>query len=208
MSQRPAHSCISIFKAMNASWKFLGGVIAGVLLLLGVNVAALYAVLGVPTVNSRWAFEIYQKKQEIAAQAASPRLLVCGGSSALFGIKAQELEKKAGMRTINLGTHAGLGLACILRQARAVARPGDTLLLVLEYDLYDSGKLGVDRVGQEEIDYVLSHEPAVVRNLSLPQLYKVVMATPVKRLKIGIKNRFDPSRYNDGVETGLAGATK
>ena len=76
-------------------------------MLLGINAAAFFAVLGVPTINSRWTHQIWEKKQRLAAEAAGPRFLIVGGSSALFGIKAQELEKVTGMRTINLGTHAG-----------------------------------------------------------------------------------------------------
>jgi hypothetical protein len=188
---------------MNRFWKFFAALTLGWLLLLGLNMAAFYAVLGVPTINSRWAATVWEKKKRLAQEAQGPRFLIVGGSSALFGIKARELEKVTGLRTINLGTHAGMGLYNVLRQARSVARPGDTLLLVLEYELYSSPKLGVDRAEQEELDYVLAHEPDVVRRLPLRQLCNVVMATPFKRLKVGIKNRLNPKRYTDEPDMGV-----
>ncbi|HUD82513.1 MAG TPA: hypothetical protein VMQ67_03380, partial [Candidatus Saccharimonadales bacterium] len=123
---------------MTASPKFFAGVVVGLLTALVLNLVAFGLVLGVPTESSRWTFEVNRRKQELAKAVPPPRLLVVGGSSVLFGINAREIEKQTGLRTLNLGTHAVLGAPYILAQARNLAQSGDTILLVFEYELYDS----------------------------------------------------------------------
>ena len=124
---------------MKVSWRFLAGLLAGFCAACVVVIAAFSLALGVPTQSSRWAFEVMQKKRRLAEQAKSPKILIVGGSGALFGVSGQELEKETGWPTINLGCHAALGVAYMLDDAKHSARPGDTVLLVLEYELYTFG---------------------------------------------------------------------
>src|ERR1022692_1229931 len=105
----PVPSSISTSNFMKVSWSFLVALLAGFLLMFGLLVGAFCLNLGVPSPSSRWAFELNQKKRHMADQAASPRLLLVGGSATLFGLSAKEIEAQTGCHTINLGTHAALG---------------------------------------------------------------------------------------------------
>src|SRR5215204_6344723 len=54
---------------------------------------------------------LYERKHvaaERAAAAGPGRLLIVGGSGALFGVDAEVLGAKLGIPAVNFGTHAGL----------------------------------------------------------------------------------------------------
>jgi hypothetical protein len=177
---------------MKVSWSFLVALLAGFLLMFGLLVGAFCLNLGVPSPSSRWAFELNQKKRHMADQAASPRLLLVGGSATLFGLSAKEIEAQTGCHTINLGTHAALGTSYILRLAEQTARPGDTVLLVLEYELYTYGKLNQAWADKILVDYIVSRDPAFFHGLSIPEQWNLFMLTPISRLVDGLKNRRRP----------------
>ncbi len=88
--------------------------------------------------EAAWIRGLYQLKDvslQRPAQGPGGRLIIVGGSGTLFGIDAELIERKLGVTTVNYGTHAGLG-GYILGRARAAARPGDTILLSPEYELW------------------------------------------------------------------------
>ena len=179
---------------MKTSWKFFVALAAGFLIVLGFNAAEFYLNLGVPTESSQWCFEIYGKKRLAAGKITSPKLLLVGGSGTLFGLSAREIENQTGFPAINFGTHAGLETDYILTQIRQIARPGDTVLLSLEYELYLYGK---SDVSDTLVDYIVSRDPAYFYNLPLPEKWNVFMATTNDRLKRGLKNRPQSERHNE-----------
>ncbi len=156
---------------------------------IGVFIALLYSQLGIPTESSQFAYDIIQKKKAISASIPGPRLLLVGGSSVLFGLNAKMIEEQTGRRTVNMGTHAGLGLDYILYLAKKVARPGDTILIVIEYELY-TGRPDVEN----HDDFILARDPEFFRQMSL--LDKVDMATrvPFKRFQKGFRNARVPEK--------------
>ena len=183
---------------MKVTWKFLAGLVVGFLLVLTLMGAAFWLNLGVPSEASRWAFELNRRKKLIVDQTPAPRLLLVGGSATLFGMNAREIEAQTGYHTINLGTHAALGTACILHVAEQAAKPGDTVLVALEYDLYNHGKVKQPWAHSLIVDYLVARDPAFLGTLTLSEKWTVFMLTPVGRLIDGIKNRFRAEKpYND-----------
>jgi hypothetical protein len=182
------------------SWRFFAGLLAGFLLAFGVMFAAFCFALGAPTDSSRWASEVTIKKRLLAARADSPKLLLVGGSATLFGISAREIESETGRRTINLGCHAALGSAYMLYEAQRVAKPGDTVLLVLEYELYNHGKLDRDWSDVLLLDYIVARAPDYYfHRLSLAEQWNVLMFTSSERLKQGLKKRRQPEPPHDPI---------
>src|SRR5437660_2069204 len=114
---------------MKVSWKFFAGLFGGFLIAFAIVISAFYLNLGVPTVGSRWASQMIEKKRMLAAQSSGPTLLLAGASGTLTGVSAQEIQKQTGWHTINFGTYAALGTPYILRQIQHAAKPGDTVLL-------------------------------------------------------------------------------
>ena len=175
---------------MKVTWKFLAGLVLGFLAVLGFMGLAFWLNLGVPTGSSRWAYELNRRQHALSQNAPEPRLLIAGGSGTLFGLSAREIEAQTGYHTINLGTHAALGTACILHVTEQDARPGDTILLVLEYELYNYGKVKQTWAHKLLVDYVLARDPAFFRSLTWSEKWTLFMLTPTRRLIEGIKNRF------------------
>lgn len=174
---------------MSTPWRFIIALPVGFILGISFFIGSLYTQLGVPTHMSQWIFDISQKKEFLAGNIPGPRLLVVGGSSALFGINAQMIEQQTGYPTVNMAVHAGLRVDYPLYRIEKIARPGDTVLLVCEYEFY------LDSLSySSEIydDYILARDPEVFRQMSL--LGKIDMATriPFKRLQTGWRNRRTP----------------
>ena len=180
---------------MTVSRKFLAGLAAGFLLALGVTATAFCLNLGVPNTEiSRWTFEINQKKQSLAEQTSAPKLLLVGGSATLFGISAKEIQEQTGYPTINFATHAALGTTYILHLVEQAAKPGDTVLLALEYELYNSGKMTPAWADALAVDYIVSRDPAWLRSLSLREQWSVFMLTSASRMVSGLKSRWGRTR--------------
>jgi len=186
---------------MKTWWKFFAALGGGFALVLAVHAAAFYLCLGVPTESSRWCFELYSQKSRAAASIPSPKLLLVGGSATLFGLSAAEIEKQTGARTINLGTHAALRSEYLLGQAQRIAKPGDTVLLCLEYELYTYGTLAQTPPDEVLADYLLARDPDYFSRLSLLEKWNLFMATPEKRLERGVKDYFraEPPHDDGGI---------
>jgi hypothetical protein len=153
------------------------GFIAGFLAAAALWLALFCAALGQPTSTSRWIHELIERKEDLARQMPGPRLIVGGGSGALYGVRARELARELGIPVLNAGLHAGLGLEYILHEVTRLARPGDTVLLALEYDLYT-------RRDDDDVllDYLVSRDPGYFRVLPPQRQLRAFLRLPVQRL--------------------------
>jgi hypothetical protein len=89
-----------------------------------------------------WVREMIVVKREIArAYRGRQKILVAGGSGALFGVDACRLTEELGVPVLNLGLHAGLSLEQILGAARDAAERGDAVVLALEPPHYRGTEL-------------------------------------------------------------------
>jgi hypothetical protein len=73
-------------------------------------------------------------KHTRAVLAASPRLLIIGGSGVGFGIQSKTLAQELRCHPINLGYRGGQGIDYRLNEAQRYAQEGDVILLCPEYD--------------------------------------------------------------------------
>jgi hypothetical protein len=122
-----------------------------------------------------------------------------GGSAALFGISAREIENQTGYRTINLATHAALGTDYIFYLTKQAAKPGDTVLLAFEYELFNYRKIEWTSTDDLMLDYVVSRDPAFFRTLSGGEKWNVFMLTSAARLVRGMKGRGQKDRPSSGA---------
>ena len=175
---------------MRTRWSFFLAIPAGLLLAVAGYFLLFRLQLGAPTPASRWCFEIIRKKRAAADAIQAPKLMIVSGSSGLTGISAEEIHRATGFPTVNFGIHAALGPYCILRIARESLRPGDTVLLAFEYELYGYGDLMAAGTDELFIDYVLSRDPDYVRALPPGQYAKLALLTPGSRIWRGVKSIF------------------
>ena len=123
-----------------------------------------YGQLGNPTLSSQWVYDVYKKKQTIAESiVSSPRILLIGGSSVMFGINSKMLESHFGIKTINYGVNAGLLLPYTLYAAKKILRRGDFAVVSLEYPMFNySGDINT-----QIISFILSRENGFIKEITL-----------------------------------------
>jgi hypothetical protein len=80
-----------------------------------------------------------EKKRKIALAKPSPKLIVVGASSVLYGVRATVLERQLGIPAANLGVVAGLRLTGMLKLASDTLQRGDICVLALELFFFAKG---------------------------------------------------------------------
>jgi hypothetical protein len=163
--------------------RLVGGLLAGAFLACLAWVVLVAGQLGRPHPNNLWVEQSYAFKVARAeALAGQPRVLVIAGSSALFGIDSPLLGKLLGRPAVNLGVNAGIGAPYVIAHTRHLVRPGDLVLLPLEYGLYNyDGDLN-----QVFLDYVLSH-PEVMADAPWSFWLNVLWSAPLERVWQGYR---------------------
>ena len=151
--------------------------------------------LGAPTATSDWGFQINRKKLEAAALARSPKLILLGGSATLFGIKASILEEELGVPAVNAGSHAALGMAYILENGKRFLRPGDTVVVIPEIELWTYGEDNRrDWASGMYVDYIVARDPDYFRRLPKIDQVEIALMTSVARLAKGLSSRLTPEK--------------
>lgn len=92
--------------------------------------------LGAPRTAEYWIYGEKILKTHLAKKITSPKLIVISGSNALYGINSELISKKIHRPVVNMGIHAGLPLDWLFTLAETVAKPGDILILPLEWEYY------------------------------------------------------------------------
>lgn len=123
--------------------KFIKSFFISTLVTCFIYYAAVLLLIDAPIPAEYWVAELITiKKKLVKDYAGKKKIVVAGGSSALFGIDAEQATKSLGMPVLNFGLHAGLRLEKILQEVAHVLERGDFLVLALEPPYYDcNGKL-------------------------------------------------------------------
>lgn len=92
-----------------------------------------------------WVAEIIHLKVKYAKSLANePKVIVMAGSNSLFGFSTEIFQKEIGRPVLNLAVHASLPLTYKKSLILEYAKPGDIVIMPLEYSLYfDDGKLNL-----------------------------------------------------------------
>ncbi len=137
-----------------------------------------------------WINECYKKKLSYARSVKGKKIIIASGSNAHFGINTAQIEKAFSTPSVNLAVQAGLGVKYILHKVKEVAKPGDIIILPLEYSVYfqESEGIGMNTM------YFLSYDKPFIRQLSLEeQFYIFVSLTPFDFAR-SLKNLIYPPR--------------
>ena len=75
-------------------------------------------------------------KHRLLKQQPSPRLIFVGGSAFAFGNNSGYIAQQLGgqYHPINMGLHAGLGMQYMLNEVKGDLRPGDVVVISMEYE--------------------------------------------------------------------------
>ncbi len=173
--------------------RYFKSIFSGLLISCLIFLFAVLFQIGAPTESSRWTDEIYAIKSNIANSIETPKLVIVAGSNALFGISCSQINKETFVSCLNGATYAGLGIDYILTRARSWLKPGDLVLLPLEYEHYtDDGKPTAAL-----IDYLLARDPKYLLSLNLINQFRFISGIPLKRVQEGIVVKFKtPQPWN------------
>ena len=83
--------------------------------------------------------EMYSIKDNLIRDSAVlnvPRILVGGGSCALFSVDTEKLEKSTNFACYNTAVFAGIGYNLVLENLLTVSKPNDKIILVPEYTIF------------------------------------------------------------------------
>jgi hypothetical protein len=97
-----------------------------------------------PVENSDYMAAIIDK-HALLQNTIPPRIILIGGSNLAFGIDSKRIEDSIRLPVINLGLHGGLGLNFILNEAKLSAKPGDNVIISIEYFLLLEGIYGLQK---------------------------------------------------------------
>lgn len=113
-------------------------------------------------------------KHRALQRAASPKIVLIGGSNVAFSVDSRELASSAGRPVVNMGIQAGIGLNFMLREVEPNLARGDVVVLIPEYQHFFT-----TTYGESELISVLRFYPPAWRYvLTLPQLRNVLLWFP------------------------------
>lgn len=108
-------------------------------------------------------------KENLIRNTPQPRVIFVGGSNLAFGLNSPLIQRRLGRSVVNMGLSAGLGLRFMLAEVKPYLRSGDLVVVVPEYEQYDSI---LD--GERGLADLVSVAPENVRYFSSPRQYLVV----------------------------------
>ena len=76
------------------------------------------------------------EKDRLIRGTPSPKIILVGGSNLAFGVDSRMLQDSLGVRVVNMGLYARLGLRYMLAQVRPYIQKGDVVIVVPEYDQF------------------------------------------------------------------------
>ena len=162
--------------------RFIIGIFSSFLVLSLLWIAAVWLQSGRYTVSSQWVADVYEVKKEASNKAGDGgRIVIVGGSSALFGIDSKALGEHFGVKSINGGVNAGLMLPYVLLKSREIVQKGDIVLAPFEYSFYNYDGVA----GAQMIDQIWARDPSFFWELGVKEKFYMLFMTEAKRIYDG-----------------------
>lgn len=122
-----------------------------------------------PQNDTLWVDHLYRKKEAYAGAVPGPKIVIVSGSSGLYGLSAEQIERHFQIPTVNLATHAGLR-DYYFHRAKKNLNPGDLVILTPEYAQYffDSAMSDV------KADYILNFDRPYLESLPFFDQFEVL----------------------------------
>jgi len=140
--------------------------------------------------QSLWINQLYTIKSSIAKSIETPKLVIVSGSNSLFGISCEMIHEQTQVSCLNGATHAGLGVKYILQRAHSFVKPGDTVLLPLEYAHYKSNNIPKSVL----VNYVHEHDPKYLISPDISHSIRIIAGVPFNKIVEKIGYRFQPKK--------------
>jgi len=132
--------------------------------------------------ENQFLMEIARKRESIAMEIDRPKMVFSGGSATFIGVRTRDIQNAFGIPTLNLATHAKLGIDYILYRAKRVLRRGDIMILPLEYDHF---AFNGDR-SQTKYLYTITYDRQFFDQLPIKEKLSYLYTTPVTDLVVSV----------------------
>jgi len=159
-------------------------------------IGIVYIQIGNPTQRSKWIYEVYSLKENYAHNIDGRKIVIVGGSSALFGINSKMIEDRFNIPVVNDGVNAGLGMRYILYKSKKVLKKGDVAILPLDHQVYQMND-ATEMVAY--VDFIISRDPEYFATLNIIDELKLIMAISFKRTFQGIISPFHQLKKTSGI---------
>jgi hypothetical protein len=100
------------------------------------QVAALMAAILFVVPDGNDYAEVTLDKHARLATAKGPKIVFVGGSNLAYGLDSPSVERALGREVANMGMNAYLGLNFVLEEVAGALKPGDTVVLSLENEMF------------------------------------------------------------------------
>jgi hypothetical protein len=127
-----------------------------------------------------WINSLMTKKEASIRNIQANKLVFVGGSSTLFGIRTRDIQKSLGIPCVNFGIHAGLEIDYLLSRTKHLLKPGDTVILTVEYPLF----LYDGKFNNVTLDYILTYDRNFFNSLSI--WHKIKYLACISPIKLGV----------------------
>lgn len=107
-------------------------------------------------------------KYTTAANTQTPKILLQGGSSMLYGLRAEIVEQELKLPAINLGINGGLSVRFFFEEAQKIAKSGDTIVFAPEYNVYGSDMSVYTKLDYE---YFKLQGPKAIKDFPLDTIF-------------------------------------
>jgi len=164
-----------------------------------------------PTKMSQWVYDVYNKKTKLSKKIKTNKIIIVSGSNSLFGIDSKLLSKELGKKVINFSVNAGVMLPYTLYKAKKVIKKGDTVLLPLEYSMYNYN----GEPNEQMIDYIFSRDFDAFYsltkkeqfymfwNITFRRIYNGYFNNSTSKVKYGLYGSHNIDKYGDQIKTSI-----
>ena len=192
--------------------QFYGRFFISLLVSLCIWLTLVFFQIGLPSRTSQWVDDVYKKKTVAAEKIASQKILIVAGSNALFGVNSELIEQQLKIKTINYSVNAGIFLPYVLYKAKQVIKPGDIVLLPLEYSLYNYNGIPnsqmIDSIFSRDFEVffelTIREQFYVFWNVTFKRVYQGYQAQGGKEIKWGVYGVHHVDKRGDQTHTRLA----
>ncbi len=129
----------------------------------------------------------YLHKDTLLKETENPRLIFIGGSNISFGLDSKTIESRLGLKVINTGVHAGIGLKYMIENTIQYIKKGDIVVLAAEYAHFYRD---YNSVSEELLRTILDVAPRNYKLLHAEQIIKLIPFLPKYAL-----SKFKPTEY-------------
>ena len=118
--------------------RFSSGILCGLAAMTGIYFLVYwYSPFRVPSLLVRTLCEWYDCKEDLLGKSPAPRIILFGGSNGIYGVSMRRISEETGWRTVNYAISASMELDYRIHGAKKFLKPGDVVILALEYQYYN-----------------------------------------------------------------------